>query len=137
MSRGPPSSSDNQDAASQLAKQGYEYGKTRMMLASDADKELWSIVEDVPRLTAAWPYLTLILNVILPGIGTMIIACVGYQGPWSKTQLTVGILQSLTSVFLIGWIWSIWWGVKIVRKSLEDQQQVQNYLDKTNARQGQ
>ena len=98
------------------------------MVVSDADTELWDIVQDVPRLTGIWPYLVLLLNFLLPGVGTLISACVGYQGPWSKTQLTVGTLQSLTSVFLIGWIWSIWWGVKIVQKSLEDKREVQDYL---------
>ena len=98
------------------------------------DAELWSLIVDVPRLTGVFPYVCCILNVILPGTGTMISSCAGYQQSWSKTQLTVGILQMLTAVYLIGWFWSIWWGVLLLKKGIEDRQEVQQFLNKTNAR---
>ena len=105
-----------------------------MLLTSEADTQLWEIVSDVPRLSGVWPYIIFIVNIILPGIGTMITSCIGYQGPWSKTQLTVGALQFSTSVFLIGWIWSIWWAFKILAKALQDKVEVQNYLEQTNVK---
>ena len=83
--RQSPGPSDNQEVASQLAKQGFEYGKQTMSIVSEADTELWEIVCDVPRLGGAYPYIVFILNIILPGIGTMLTACFGYSQQWSKT----------------------------------------------------
>ena len=88
------------------------------------DLELWEIISDLPRLTGVWPFVVCILNIVLPGTGTMISSCVGYSISWSKTQLVVGLLQMLTAIYLIGWIWSIWWGVVLLKKGLEDKQEV-------------
>ena len=57
-----------------------------------------------------------ILNLLIPGVGTMITACAG-TGVVSKTQIAVGLLQFLTTYVLIGWIWSIYWGYLIVQKA--------------------
>jgi uncharacterized membrane-anchored protein YhcB (DUF1043 family) len=35
---------------------------------------------------------------------------------------------------LIGWIFSIYWGILIVRKSWHDKQELQNFLDLTGPR---
>ena len=52
----------------------------------------------------------------------MLAGCAGYSPAWSKTQIFVGFLQMMTAVFLIGWIWSIWWGIKILHKSIKEDQ---------------
>ena len=83
--------------------------------------ELWEIVSDVPKLKGAWPYIVAVLCIVIPGSGTMVAACAGYSPAWSKLQIFVGSLQMMTAVFLIGWIWSIWWGLKILHKSLKEQ----------------
>ena len=111
---------DNQEAASRLALQGIDYAKEKALVVSEKDKELWEIVQDVPRLGGVWPYICAILNVVLPGSGTMLAACLTDDTSWSKTQLVVGILQFLMAVYIIGWIWSIWWGVLILKKGLQD-----------------
>ena len=36
-----------------------------------------------------------------------------------KTQLVIGLIQFLTAAFLIGWIWSIYWGYLIVMKAMD------------------
>ena len=64
---------------------GLEYGKRTALVVNDADKELWGIVSDVPRLTGPWPYVCAILNVLLPGFGTMLASCVADTASWSKT----------------------------------------------------
>ena len=46
----------------------------------------------------------------------------------------VGVFQLFLAYILIGWIFSIYWGVLIVRKSWEDQAELQNFLEKTNLR---
>ena len=89
------------------------------MLTSDADKELWGLVTDVPRLSGVWPYLCAILNVGLAGTGTMLAGCLA-EGSWSKTQMIVGFVQMLTAVYLIGWALSIYWAYLIVKKALKD-----------------
>ena len=76
---------DNQEMASNMALQGIEYTKRAAFLVNEADKELWSIVSDVPRLTGIWPYICAILNVVLPGAGTMLASCVADTTSWSKT----------------------------------------------------
>ena len=85
----------------------------------EQDKEMWLIVSDVPRLHGPWPYVVFVLSIVLPGSGTMVAACAGYTTSWSKCQLFIGMLQMMTFVYLIGWIWSIWWGWKILHKSLK------------------
>ena len=57
-----------------------------------------------------------IVNIIWAGLGTMISACIAKDG-FDVTTLIVGLLQMLTAWLLIGWIWSIWWGYLIYKKS--------------------
>ena len=104
-----------------MALQSIEYGKKAVTMYRPQDLELWEIVSDVPRLTTFWPYVVAVLCLVLPGSGTMLAACVGYSTAWSKTQIFVGSLQMMTAVFLIGWIWSIWWGIKILHKSVNEE----------------
>ena len=60
-------------------------------------------------------FLCLILNIILPGVGTMINACCGVR---CFSGIFVGILQILTiPLLLFGWIWSICYGLEIYRIS--------------------
>ena len=56
----------------------------------------------------------------------MLAACIGFKHSWSKTQIFVGMLQMMTAVYLVGWIWSIWWGLKILSRSLKENQQEQD-----------
>ena len=44
----------------------------------------------------------------------------------SKTHLCIALLQFLTAIFLIGWIWAIYWSVLIVMEARhgDDGQQV-------------
>ena len=58
-----------------------------------------------------------LLNVFLPGVGTICNALCCGAGPASCMEFLIGILQLLTAGFLLGWIWSIWWGVEIMRRS--------------------
>jgi hypothetical protein len=66
------------------------------------------------------------------GSGTMIISC--FYDKWSKTLFMVGVFQLFLAYILIGWLFSIYWGVLIVRKSWEDPGELQNFLDKTHLR---
>ncbi len=72
------------------------------------------LTSDIVSVGAPWGVVLLIVNIFFPGIGTIINALMG-----SKCHVTifiVGVLQLLFAGFIIGWIWSIWWGVLIFQK---------------------
>ena len=54
------------------------------MVASEADKELWGYITDVPRLIGVLPYVAAVFNVVMPGSGTILAGCIGEQ-IWNKT----------------------------------------------------
>lgn len=47
------------------------------------------------------------------GVGTMIVAALAC----SLETLIVGFLQLITAVFIVGWVWSIWWGWELLELS--------------------
>ncbi|CAI2385474.1 unnamed protein product [Moneuplotes crassus] len=58
--------------------------------------------------------ISLILNIFFPGCGTILN---GLMGPKIEImQIIIGVLQMITAVCLIGWIWSIIWGILIFMK---------------------
>jgi len=72
--------------------------------------------EAINRTTPSIAYFCLCLNIFLPGFGTMLNSCAGGAG-FSGLGFIYGLLQLLFAVTLIGWIWSIFYGFEIVRKS--------------------
>ena len=73
------------------------------------------IIDEIQPVKAPWPLIMLVLNIIIPGTGTMMNACMGER--FSCTSILVGLLQLLLSYILIGWVWSIWWGILIIEKA--------------------
>ena len=55
--------------------------------------------------------LMLIMNIIIPGTGTMLNGCVGYR---CCELIVIGFLQLITAPLCVGWVWSIWYGVIIL-----------------------
>ena len=92
----------------------------KVMVVDDLDRQVWALVSDVPYLTKPVAIIAAILNFLLPGFGTALAACAADQTV-SKTQLTVALIQFLTSVVLIGWIWAIYWGYLLVMKAMDKQ----------------
>ena len=72
-----------------------------------------------------FPY-KIILNKILfyinkkilffPGFGTFCLICLGGGDFWVE-HLMIGLIQLFCTPFMIGWIWSLAWGIHTVRKS--------------------
>ena len=58
--------------------------------------------------------LFLILNIFFPGVGTMVHACFG---PHVARGICYGLLQMLLAPTLVGWVWSIVYGMQIVSSS--------------------
>ena len=75
-------------------------------------------MKEVPRVSKTIGIVCLVINIILPGIGTMVAACADQAKMVPKSQIFIGFLQFFTVYFLFfGWIWSIYWGYLIFQES--------------------
>mmetsp|Transcript_12231 Transcript_12231/g.12045 ORF Transcript_12231/g.12045 Transcript_12231/m.12045 type:complete len:81 (+) Transcript_12231:69-311(+) len=72
------------------------------------------IRKTVKRVPQPWHIILFIINIILPGWGTMISACCGSD--LDVFTILVGLVQLFTAWLLIGWLWSIYWGYLIFKK---------------------
>lgn len=75
---------------------------------------LEEIQGEIPSTTQVTAIILLIINIFFPGWGTIIMS---FIGGFKVKTLIVGILQFLTAFIIIGWIWSIWWGILCLQKS--------------------
>jgi len=67
-----------------------------------------------PSVSKGLAWVILILNCLLPGVGTIIMGCSSQNtGEWVCT----GILQICLAALLVGWVWSIITGLKCVSHS--------------------
>mmetsp|Transcript_37517 Transcript_37517/g.36072 ORF Transcript_37517/g.36072 Transcript_37517/m.36072 type:complete len:91 (-) Transcript_37517:37-309(-) len=73
--------------------------------------------ETIAKTDTTIALICLILNIFWPGLGTIINALYGEQ---MCAGIIYGLLQMLTCVILVGWIWSIVYGCKILEKSKQD-----------------
>ena len=89
-------------------------------------------MSDVPKLSNIWAYVCAFLNLVLPGIGTILSAILG-DANINKTQLFVGVFQFLTAVTLLGFVWSIYWAYLIVVESQGDHSEIKGLLGQNNA----
>ena len=89
---------------------------------------VWELCSNVPEISNIWAYVCFVLNLIFPGIGTMLCSCLG-DANVNKTQLTIGLIQLMTSVYLLGWVISIYWGYLIVKKSKGDHIEIKQLMN--------
>lgn len=69
---------------------------------------------DTPALERRpWGILCLVLNIVPGGVGTIV---AGVRARHTGS-IVVGILQLLLVIALIGWIWSLAWGIAIFLRS--------------------
>ena len=54
--------------------------------------------------------------IFFPGVGTIIVSFLGEHRIIGE-QLLIGVIQFVLAFLLIGWIWSIVWGVLILQKA--------------------
>ena len=71
--------------------------------------------KSLARLDHLWAWVCMILAVIFPGAPTMFVGCCGKKE--CMNNFLVGLLMMLTAPFIIGWVWSIYWGYWIVKIS--------------------
>jgi len=72
------------------------------------------LIDDIVSVRSPWGIVLLILNIVWPGLGTIINSAMGSK--CRATTALVGVIQMLLAAFIIGWLWSIWWGVLILMK---------------------
>ena len=92
------------------------------MTLEHGDLRAWELVTQVPYVSQSAAFICLAINIFLPGVGTMICACMGDKNI-NKTQLAMGLIQLMTAVYLIGWFLGIYWGYLIVAKSQRESEQ--------------
>ena len=72
----------------------------------------------IPVLTKGIAIVVLIMNIIIPGSGTLLFICLGINKNYTTEYLIVGLLQFVLTILLVGWIWSIIWGIFALQKSV-------------------
>ncbi len=82
---------------------------------SEAITKFEQLKGKLPSVNKVMAITLLVLNIFLPGVGTLICACIGPK--FETDNLIVGILQLLFAGCIIGWVWSIWWGIIILQKA--------------------
>ncbi|XP_064621929.1 protein stum-like [Lineus longissimus] len=117
------------------------------------DKPKSLVVSDESYIQSAIPILPLpvaillfLLNIIIPGFGTVMsgfaIFCCGKTRVNSKSgdlktitfcvNVWVGMAQLFTVTFcLVGWAWSIGWGIRMIGHSIHHRQEVKELREKT------
>ena len=79
------------------------------------DPKMWDAMKEMPNIPFPLNAVCFIMNLIFPGTGTMIASF--FFGGCSKAMFLIGVFQSLTSVLILGWVWSIYWGYLICKAS--------------------
>jgi len=79
---------------------------------------VWELITDVPKIKKVYAIIIFVLNMIIPGSGTMLMSL--FLAKCSKTLFFVGLFQLLLAYVLIGYVISIYWGYLVVKKALDD-----------------
>ena len=76
---------------------------------------IWDEIQaEIPATSTILAVILLLLNIFLPGVGTIVMS---FMEGFKVKTLIVGILQLVLAGLIIGWIWSIYWGILVLQKS--------------------
>jgi len=81
------------------------------------------IKDVIPTTTKAVAIFILLVNIFFPGLGTIIMSCLTKE--FSAINIVIGLLQGFLSICIIGWVWSVIWGLICVQQSYEDNKEEQ------------
>lgn len=73
------------------------------------EEQFNKIKSHIPSLPMVFAILCLILNIIIPGTGTLCFIC--FDSGNLVEHLIVGLLQLFLCWTIVCWVWSICWGV--------------------------
>ena len=93
--------------------------ESKLMVRNSDDDLIWAKIKNVPKLSKPIAVFCGVINVILPGTGTITAACMTDEETVSKTQVVVGLMQFLLSLLIVGYIWSWYWSYLLIAKSFE------------------
>ena len=75
----------------QLKLKVKEHMQSRVMVVDDVDKQIWELVSIMPYVSKPMAWISFIVNIVLPGFGTMLATCSARETV-SKTHLIIGFL---------------------------------------------
>ena len=110
------------DYAKKAGTYGMDYMQRASNNMSDTDKELWDLMQDVPKLQLMIAGVCAVLNLGLGGVGTIVCGCM-QKDAWDKTQIWIGVLQFFLAPYLVGYIWAQYWSFLIVMKAIKSDEQ--------------
>ena len=96
-----------------------DHFKNKVLRVDDHDRDVWLMIQNVPKVPKIASFICTVVNILLPGFGTMLAACLTNDYT-SKVQLAVGLFQFLSSFLLIGYVWALYWSYLIITKSVSD-----------------
>ena len=88
--------------------------ETNMNISGQNESIFTRLKNHLPEMNKILAIVILVLNIFFPGIGTMCLFCL-YE--FKTEYLVVGLIQLITAVCIVGWVWSVLWGVILVAKS--------------------
>ena len=59
----------------QLKRQSIDHLNNKVMVLDDIDRHMWELMTNVPKVHKNIAFVCAFLNVIIPGLGTLIAAC--------------------------------------------------------------
>lgn len=74
------------------------------------------LVDHIPVMSTCSAVVILIINIFLPGWGTILMTCCN-GGDYFAEHILVGLIQFFATPLLFGYIWSIIWGIYAITKS--------------------
>ena len=96
-----------------------EHFHNKVVVFDDVDKHVWELTTNVPRISKPLAIVCAVLNLVVPGLGTLVAACSAQENV-SKTQMAIALTQFLTTFFIIGFVFAQYWSYLLVTKSMED-----------------
>ena len=103
-----------------------DHFKNKVAVIDDVDKQVWELMTNVPKVSKPIAFGCAFLNLLFPGLGTLTAACSASDNV-SKTQMAIALIQFLTTLFLIGWLFAAYWSYLLVTKAMETENQVQRF----------
>jgi hypothetical protein len=91
-----------------INKQPIVYTQTRTRIKTVNEKHL------CPSVPKALAVIILLLNIILPGVGTIIVGCHSNEPAY---YVLTGLAQLCLAIIVFGWIWAILTGMQVLAHS--------------------